>query len=177
MFPRRAVHILILALLAAPLASAVGCEAITGPSDLERKIAAEQKFIAAYSAKVPEVDALQKKFVADWTRANEHKELKVYKDDLEANVLPALARYIGAAEAMPATSAELSKIHAILVDAYKAAEVGFKTFAAGLTEDNLEAGYKEVLAEMDKVKKAEALYLDQLKTYYAKNRVDLVKAP
>ncbi len=176
MSPRRAPSIL-LALALAGAASLGGCEAITGPSELERKIAAEQEVIAAYSAKVLEVDALQKAFVADWTKANEHKDLKVYKEDLEANVLPALQRYVEAAEAMPTGSEELAGIHAGLVAAYKSAQAEFVAFVAGLTEANCEQGHQAVLAKMDEVKQAEAAYLDRLRTYYAKNRVDLVKEP
>jgi len=160
--------------LALPLGA---CDAINGPSDLERQIAAEQKIITAYSADVDKVDALQRAFVEAWKKANEKKELKPYKDDLTTNVLPALAAYVKAAAAMPTGSAELKAIHDPLVAAYQAAQVELVRFADVVTEATVDAEYAKVLAAMDQVKKAEAAYLDKLKTYYAKNRVELRQGP
>ncbi|MFO0747982.1 MAG: hypothetical protein U1F43_20325 [Myxococcota bacterium] len=154
-----------------------GCDAINGPSELERQIAAEQDVIKAYSADVEKVDGLQKAFVDAWKKANEKKDLKVYKDDLTANVLPAIDAYVKAAAAMPTKSAELDAIHKPLVAAYQAAQAELVRFTGAVTEQNLDAEYAKVLDAMDKVKKAEAVYLDKLKTYYAKNRVELKQGP
>lgn len=169
----------LIALFAAalPVAAAPACESITGPSELQRKIAHEQEVIAAYSAEVARVDALQKRFVEAWKAANELKELKGYRDALEGQVLPALDAYVAAAEAMPTGSPELAEIHKGLVDAYRGAREAFGSFTAELSEANVESGYKSLLEKMDGVKKAEASYLERLKLYYAKNQVDLVPAP
>ncbi|MCC6624488.1 MAG: hypothetical protein IT385_24790 [Deltaproteobacteria bacterium] len=153
------------------------CDVINGPSELERQIAAEQEVIKAYSADVDKVDALQRAFVESWKKANEKKDLKVYKDDLAANVLPALDAYVKAAGAMPTRSPELDSIHKPLVAAYQAAQAELVRFSGAVTEDNVDAEYAKVLAAMDEVKKAEGVYLDKLKTYYAKNRVELRQAP
>ena len=160
----------ILLMIAAPTGA---CDAINGPSELERQIASEQEVIKAYSADVDKVDALQRTFVEAWKKANEKKDLKVYKDDLAANVLPALDAYVKAAAAMPVKSPELEAIHKPLVAAYQAAQAELVRFSGAVTEANVDAEYAKVLAAMDEVKKAEAVYLDKLKTYYAKNRVEL----
>lgn len=165
--------LLALALGAFALASAA-CDRVNAPSELERAIAAEQEAIAAYSAAVPRVDELQRAFVDAWKAAHELTELKAFKESLEATVLPALDRYLEAAAAMPTRSPELARIHAITLDAYRAARDVFADFAANVSEDTLDAGHARVIERLDAVKAAEATYLEQLKTHYAKNRVDLV---
>ncbi|MCA9515602.1 MAG: hypothetical protein KC635_11720 [Myxococcales bacterium] len=169
--------LLIALFVALTAATAPACESITGPSELQRKIAHEQEVIAAYSAEVAKVDALQRRFVEAWKAANEQKELKAYRDALEGQVLPALDAYVKAAEAMPTGSPELAEIHKGLVDAYRGARESFQGFTSELSEANVESGYKALLEKMDAVKKAEAAYLEKLKLYYAKNQVDLVPAP
>lgn len=165
---------LLFALLPA-LLLAPACDLINGPSELERKIAAEQQVIAAYSAEVPKVDQRQQAFLEAWTRAHTLKDFKAYKEALEVNVLPALDAYVAAAEAMPAGSEELARIHRVMLDALVAAKTSFHAYGAALTEENVEQGYAEVLTRMDAVRAARATYLEQLKTHYAKNRVDLVQ--
>jgi len=156
---------------------APGCDAINGPSELERAIAKEQEVIRAYSSEVDRVDTLQKQFVDAWKKANEKKDLKLYKDDLTANVLPALDAYVSAAAAMPTASPELQKIHAPLVAAYQAAQAELVRFTGVVTEQNLDGEYAKVLDAMDKVKKAEVAYLKDLQLYYARNRVELRQGP
>ena len=153
------------------------CEGITGPSEAERKIAAEQAVIKAYSDEVPKVDALLATFLAAWKTANEKKELKAYKEDIEANVLPALDRFVKAAEAMPAGSEQLKAIHGPLVGAYKAAQTAHLAFVKDVTEATMDAEYAKVLAAMDVVSKAEDAYLKALQAYYKENRVDLQQGP
>jgi hypothetical protein len=150
-----------------------GCEGITGPSEAERKIAAEQAVIKRYSDEVPKVDALLATFLGAWKSANEKKELKAYKEDIEANVLPALDRFVAAAAAMPADSPELAAIHAPLVTAYKAAQAAHLAFVKNVTETTMDVEYAKVLAAMDDVSKAEEVYLAALSAYYKANRVDL----
>lgn len=156
---------------------ASGCDAINGPSELERQIAKEQDVIRRYSSEVDRVDALQKAFVDAWKKANEKKDLKLYKDDLTTNVLPALKAYVTTAAAMPTGSEELAKIHAPLVAEYQKAQAALETFTSIVTEQNLDVEYAKVLAAMDLVKKAEVQYLKDLQLYYARNRVELRQGP
>lgn len=153
------------------------CEGISGPSEREKKIAAEQALIKGYSTEVPKVDALLKQFLDAWKVANEKKDLKTYKDDLETNVLPALDRFVTAASAMPATSEELKAIHIPLVAAYKAAQTTLVNFTKVVTEATMDAEYAKVLGAMDEVKKAEETYLQKLQAYYKTYRVDLQQGP
>ena len=154
-----------------------GCEAISGPSELERQIAVEQAAIKAYSGDVGKVDGLNRVFVDAWKKANEKKELKALKEDLTANVLPAADAFLKAAEAMPTGSEALKQIHAPLVAAYRGAIDALSKFTAAVTEANLDSEYAKVVVAMEAVKKADAAYVDGLKTYYAKNRVDWVRGP
>ncbi len=162
------------ALVLALVAFAPGCERITGPSELEREIAAAQKVIAKYSAEVEAVDALQQQFVEAWQKANELKEVKAFRDAVEAQVIPRLESYVDALGAMPA-DAELSKVHGILVDAYGGTEQAFRAFIDGLDEESIEARYKVLLETMDEVAKAEERYRKELETFYSRNRVRLVE--
>lgn len=164
-------------LMLATVPMGAGCDVINGPSELERQIAKEQEHIRAYSAEVDKVDTLQKQFVEAWKKANEKKDLKLYKDDLTTNVLPALDAYVKGAAAMPTASTELQKIHAPLVSAYQAAQAELVRFTGAVTEQNLDAEYAKVLTAMDAVKKAEVAYLKDLQLYYAKNRVELRQGP
>jgi len=162
---------------AAALLTLGACEALTGPSELERSIAKEQEVIAAYSEHVPKVDALQREFASVWREAHELKDVRDYRDALESRVVPALTAYVEAARAMPTGSDELRAIHEVLVGAYEEAHAAFKVFAEEVDHDTIEEGYQKVLDSMDGVKRAEVEYLDRLKSYYARHRVDLVLTP
>ncbi len=168
-----------LAVLAATFASLSmsGCDLVNKPSELEREIATEQAAIKAYSAKVADVDVLQKKFVAAWKDANEHKNISHYRGDLKTRVMPALDSYLASLDAMPTESAALKEIHAILRNAYSKVRDDFVAYADAVNEDNVEARYKQILAAVDQVGKSRADYLERLTAYYAKNRVDLVRRP
>lgn len=163
--------------LCAMLIGLSGCEAISGPSELERQIALEQSAIKAYSGEVAAVDGLNRVFVDAWKKANEKKELKAYKDDLTTNVLPAAAAFLKALEGMPVASEGLKQIHAPLIAAYRGAIDALTKFTTVVTEATLDAEYAKVVEAMETVKKADAAYVDALKTYYAKNRVDWVRGP
>jgi hypothetical protein len=133
------------------------CDNIAETSEAERRIEAEQKIIAAYSVEVPKADALLAKFLEAWKIANEKKELKAFKEDVQANVLPALDALVSAAEAMPLGSAQLRAIHAPLLSAYQ--------------------DLREVLEAMEKLSKAEAIYLASIEAYYKEHRVVLTNEP
>ncbi|TNF31516.1 MAG: hypothetical protein EP329_12205 [Deltaproteobacteria bacterium] len=157
------------------LASAPACDLINGPSELERQIAAEQEVIKAYSAAIPDVDALKQGFLDAWKSANELKDLKAYKDALQTKVVPGLTRYAEAMRDMPAGKGELADIHKGLVDAVEKARAAFASYADGVSEENFEAGYKDVLAAMEEVAAARATYIGKLEKHYARFRVDLVQ--
>jgi len=165
------------AVLGVVLGVTPGCEGISGPSEREKKIAAEQAIIKSYSEEVPKADALLKQFLDAWKIANEKKDLKTYKDDLETNVLPALDRFLTAASAMPAASEELKAIHVPLIAAYKAAQATLANFTKVVTEATMDGEYAKVLGAMDEVKKAEETYLQKLQAYYKTYRVDLQQGP
>jgi hypothetical protein len=163
--------------LAATLALSGGCEGISQRSETDRRIAAEQVVINAYSDEVPKVDALLETFLGAWKTANEKTDIKAYKEDIEANVLPALDAFVAAAEAMPLGSTQLRAIHAPLLSAYQDARTAHQAFLKNVTAQNMDAEYAKVLDAMDKVSKAEEIYLDSLHAYYKENRVDLQKGP
>lgn len=159
-----------IALALAPLA---GCEEVKKGAEAEQKIADEQAVILAYSAKVPEVDQKLAAFLGAWERANEQRDVKGLKDDLTANVKPAIIAHIEALAAMPTGSPELAAIHTPLVAAYRAAATAFDTFIASVTEANLDAEYTRLLAAMDQVAAAEEAYHAALKAHCAKHRLTL----
>jgi hypothetical protein len=160
--------------LAAALLCAPACNRVTGDPEREQRIATEQQAIQAYSDKVPEVDKLQERFLSEWRKANEIRDLKAFKDALEAQVLPALDAYLATLKLLPTDTESLAAIHGVVVTAYSDAVAAFRTFVEGLTNDNVEARYRALLDTMDAVGKAEQGYRDKLETYYADNRVKLV---
>lgn len=151
----------------------LGCEEVKKGAEEEEKIAAEQAVIRAYAAKVPDVDQKLAAFLAAWERANEQRDLKALKDDLGANVKPAVTAHLEALAAMPTGSPELAKIHAPLVVAYREAAAAFDTFIATVTDDTLDAEYAKLIAAMDKVSVAEDAYFAALKDHFAKHRMTL----
>lgn len=151
----------------------LGCEEVKKGAEEEQKIAAEQAVIRAYAAKVPDVDQKLAAFLAAWERANEQRDLKALKDDLGANVKPAVAAHLEALAAMPTGSPELAKIHAPLVLAYREAAAAFDTFIATVTDDTLDAEYAKLIAAMDKVSVAEDAYHAALKDHFNKHRITL----
>jgi len=170
------IRLSLLALLALGLATSA-CEGIAQTSDAERRIASEQLVIKAYSNEVLKVDALLAQFLAAWKTANEKKELKAYKEDIEANVLPALDKFVAASEAMPLGSTQLRAIHAPLVSAYQDAREAHRNFLKNVTVATMDAEYTKVLEAMEKVSKAEEIYLTSMAAYYKEYRVDLQQDP
>ncbi|MCB9727321.1 MAG: hypothetical protein H6744_00745 [Deltaproteobacteria bacterium] len=160
--------------LAAAVLCVTGCTRVSGDAERERRIAAEQRAIQEYSEKIPEVDKLQERFLVEWRKANEIRDLKAFKDALEAQVLPALDAYLATLKLLPARTEQLAAIHGVMVTAYTDAVAAFRTFVAGLTNDNVEARYRVLLDTMDAVGAAEQAYREKLETYYADNRVKLV---
>ncbi len=153
------------------------CEGVSKTAEDERRIAAEQVIIEAYSDRVPDVDAKLKTFLAAWERANEKKDIKSLKDDMVANVQPAFAAHIAALEAMPAGSEALAAIHRPLVATYKSAQQAFDVFLRDVTEDNLDVEYTKLLGAMDAVKVAEDAYFRSLEAHYVAHRLTLKKVP
>lgn len=158
-------------------AASGGCDRLSGPSELEEKIATEQGAIAAYSTQIPPVDALQQKFVQAWQTANELRDVRAFRDAIGTQVIPALREYVQAMGAVQPESTELARIHLVMVQAYGGTEEDFRRFADGLTSETLEERYKTLLEQMDEVSKTEQRYRDELKTYYARNRVRLLDTP
>ncbi|MGM0576668.1 MAG: hypothetical protein ACQEXJ_13145 [Myxococcota bacterium] len=165
---------MLLATLLALSVLAVGCERMAGDSERERRVAAEQEAIEAYSEKVPQVDALQERFVEAWRKANEIKGLDAFKEAVESRVVPALEAYVAALKVMPTGSEELERIHGVVLEAYESATAAFRKFVDGLDDENVEARYKALLEAMDQVAAAEEAYREQLEAYYAQNRVELI---
>ena len=153
------------------------CDNIAETSEAERRIEAEQKIISAYSVEVPKADALLAKFLEAWKIANEKKELKAFKEDVQANVLPALDALVSAAEAMPLGSAQLRAIHAPLLSAYQDLREVHRTFLSNVTVATMDAEYTKVLEAMEKLSKAEAIYLSSIEAYYKEYRVVLSNEP
>ncbi len=156
--------------------AAMGCDRVAGDSEREKAIAVEQQAIEAYSAKVPEAEQFQSKFVDAWKKVNEIKDLKAFKEGVEAQVIPALDQYLAALTMMPTSSQQLKVVHDEVVKSYQTAVAAFRSFVGGLTDDNVEGRYRELLAQMDAVVRAEKQYRKALATYYAENRVKLVGA-
>lgn len=154
-----------------------GCDDVKKTAEGEQKIAAEQAVIRAYADSVPEVDRKLTAFLEAWGRANERRATKDLKDDISANVKPAVVAHVEALAAMPTGSAELTAIHAPLVAAYREAAAAFDRFVAGVNEDNLDAEYAKLLEAMDKVKVAENAYFTALEAYYTAHRMTLKTAP
>ncbi|HRE89431.1 MAG TPA: hypothetical protein PK095_09845 [Myxococcota bacterium] len=171
----RAVLAVLGALLA--LSPLLGCEEVKKGAEEEQKIAAEQAVIRAYAARVPDVDQKLAAFLAAWERANEQRDLKALKDDLAANVKPAVAAHLEALAAMPTGSPELAAIHAPLVLAYREAAAAFDTFITTVTDDTLDAEYTRLIAAMDRVSVAEDTYFAALEAHFAKHRMTLTPGP
>ncbi len=160
--------------LTAALLVAPGCTRVAGDAEREQRIAKEQQAIQEYSEKVPDVDKLQQRFLSEWRKANEIRDLKAFKDALEAQVVPALDAYLATLRLLPTDTERLAAIHGVVVASYTEAVAAFRTFVEGLTNDNVEARYRVLLDTMDAVGKAEQDYREKLETYYADNRVKLV---
>jgi hypothetical protein len=160
--------------LAVALLGASGCTRVAGDAEREQRIAKEQQAIQEYSEKVPDVDKLQERFLSEWRKANEIRDLKAFKDALEAQVVPALDAYLATLKLLPTDTEQLAAIHGLVVASYTEAVAAFHTFVEGLTNDNVEARYRVLLDTMDAVGKAEQSYREKLETYYAENRVKLV---
>ena len=173
---RAASRLVLLVLCAGGALASVACDRVAGDSDREKAIASEQQAIAAYSAKVPEAEQFQSKFVDAWKKVNEIKDLKAFKEGVEAQVIPALDQYLAALTMMPTSSKPLEAVHAEVVKSYKTAVGAFRVFVSGLTDENVESRYRELLGQMDTVVRAEKQYRKALAVYYAENRVKLVGA-
>ena len=152
------------------------CDAVHRDTEAEQKIKEEQGLIQAYSKGVPAADLEQTQFVRAWEEANEIKSLKKFKEAMEERVVPRLTDYVNALGEMPTGTADLKKIHGAVVTSYSEAVIAFSVFVDGLSEENVEARYQDLLVAMDKVGADEKQYHAQLREYYARSRVRLVEA-
>ena len=162
------------ACLVAGLLSGGACDEVNKDTERERLVASEQSAISSYSREVPKADLHQEDFVKAWERANEIKGLKAFQDAMTAQVIPKLESYVSTLQSMPTESDELGRIHGTVVEGYAKAILAFQVFVDGLTEENVEARYKELLSTMEQVARAEKSYRRELKGYYARSRVRLV---
>jgi len=149
------------------------CDALSGASELERSIAAEQRAIAAYAEASPGIDARAAAFAEAWARANEHRDARMYRDDLRAHALPAGQALIAALEAAPLTSEELAAIHAPLVAAHSEVVAALQGLSDALPEVDVAEAYAPVLGALDRLREAEGSYRRSIETYYARNRTTL----
>ena len=81
------------------------------------------------------------------------------------------------AEAMPLGSAQLRAIHAPLLSAYQDLREVHRTFLATVTVATMDEEYAKVLGAMEKLSKAEAIYLSSIEAYYKEYRVVLTNEP
>jgi hypothetical protein len=159
------------------LACSASCERPQETSQEVSRISAGQEAIRRYSERVSEVDALQQRFTAAWRKANELADPKALKEAVDTQVLPALDGYTNGLKTMPTDTQDLALVHKILVDGMDSLGGAFRAFAEGLTGETRTTRYAELLTQMDALAKAEATYLEELKSYYAKHHVDLVPHP
>lgn len=153
------------------------CDALSGPSALEREIAAEQETIAAYSAAVPEVDAAAAAFAEAWQRANRHADPVVLREDLRAHAIPAGRSLVAALRAMPAGDGALAALHAPLVSVYEALVSALDAFAASAATLPLDEAYAPVTAALEALRNAEAAYRRALELHVTRHRAVLAPPP
>ncbi|MEC9073514.1 MAG: hypothetical protein VX938_14070, partial [Myxococcota bacterium] len=68
----------------------------------------------------------------------------------------------------------LNEIHGKVVEGYRAAVTAFNTFVDGLSEDNIEERYRNLMNAMSELARLEETYVVELKNFYSNNRVRLV---
>jgi len=154
-----------------------GCDALTGPSELERTIALEQRAIAAHAAEIPSVDVLARAFAEAWRRANNHRDLAVYRSDLNAHAIVAGRALLTGLDAMPLGSSDLKALHEPLITAYRRVIEALEAFVGGPPAAAFEGAYAPVLVAYEGLRAAESIYRRGIETWYAKNRMTLVAGP
>ncbi len=159
------------------LLGAVGlgaCDAISGPSALEREIAVGQEQIAAYSAAVPAVAAAAAAFAEAWQRAARHADPVVLRQDLKAHAIPAGQALVAALRAMPTGDAALAKVHRPLVAAHEALLTALDGFVATPAAEPLETAWAPVAAAERALREAEVNYRRAIELHYTRFRAVLV---
>ena len=154
----------------------VGCE-VNRESARELAIAETQAVIQTYSERIERADELQTSFIEAWESANEIKDLKIFREAMTANVIPKLTQYQIWLEGMLPTeddNKELNGIHGAVVEGYRTAVKAFNKFVDGLSEDNIEERYRELMSAMSELARLEESYVVKLKNFYSNNRVRLV---
>jgi hypothetical protein len=156
---------------AAPLGA---CDALSGPSALEREIALGQEQIAAYSASVAAVDARAAAFAEAWQRAARHTDPVVLRQDLSAHAIPAGRALVAALEAMPTGGEALAAIHKPLVAAHASLVAALEGFVATPATDPLETTWAPVASAETALRAAEAAYRRDIELHYTRFRAVLV---
>jgi len=133
----------------------------------------EQRAIKAYSAKVPDVDAKLRAFVKTWEKVNQQPDVKAHQEAWREALLPALKSYIDGLGAMPLATAELKRVHNIVLKSYKVALPAFETYPEGLNEKNRAERAQKILSALTAVTKADGDYRSELQQYYRANGVKL----
>jgi hypothetical protein len=150
------------------------CDAISGPSALEREIAVGQERIAAYSAAVPAVDAAAEAFAEAWQRAARHADPVVLRQDLKAHALPAGQALVAALRAMPTGDDALAAVHTPLVTAHEALVTALEAFVATPAADPLETTWAPVAAAEKALREAEVNYRRAVELHFTRFRAVLV---
>ena len=171
---RRGVSLLVFGALAL-LVPLTGCERIRGALEDRRELTAEQQAIQAYSDATDKVNAQQQRFVQAWERTVKNEEVTPLKTAVEKDVIPALTEYLGALRKMPTSTAELERIHAIIVGAYEATLQDLQTFVTTLSEENRKEPVDKLIARLSALSKAEEEYRKELKSYYEKHNITLIQ--
>ena len=120
---------LVQALLAALVLA--GCDRITGVfADREKVEAANQARAAidAYSQASERANAAHRNVIEAFAKANGAENLEDYKAAMREQVLPRMTVFVERLESMQTGTAELQRVHNILVTAYQTARVDMAKF-------------------------------------------------
>jgi type II secretory pathway pseudopilin PulG len=166
--------LLVLLLLGALIPAATGCDRIRGALDSRRELTEEQRAIQAYSDATEQVNQKQQRFVQAWDQAVKNEEVEPLKKAIAKDVLPALEEYTAALRKMPTGTADLERIHGIVLAAYESTLEELKGFQTTLNEDNRKEPVDALIAKLAELSTSEQAYREQLKAYYEKHNITLI---
>ncbi len=132
------------------------------------QVAANQAALAAigaYSAASDHANAAHKAVMDAFEKANHSANLAEYRASLQSQVLPALAAFIAQLQAMPTGTADLKRIHGLLVAAYQQADQQLRAFEASLDSPQGLGRFAEIRSQLQNGVKT---YRDELSNYYKK---------
>jgi hypothetical protein len=151
-----------------------GCSQESAAQDeARRKQATEQNAIAAYSAKVSEVDATQREFVKVWERVNGLRDVKAHKEAWDTTLIPAFVKYLESLKSMPVGTKELKRIHRIVLSSHEQTLKDFNAYSLGLADTNLTERSRKILGSLRTLTQADDKYNEELARYYTENKVRL----